>query len=91
MKRGHRTVVLPDYQGVGIGSILSNFIAEYYVKQGFRYSSVTSNPAFINHRKNNKNWALKAYGRKGKHGDTLTLRKFGSQNRITTSWEYVIK
>lgn len=45
--REHRTVVLPDFQGVGIGHKFSNWVAEYFIKHGKRYVSTTSNPALI--------------------------------------------
>jgi alpha-D-ribose 1-methylphosphonate 5-triphosphate synthase subunit PhnL/GNAT superfamily N-acetyltransferase len=87
-KREHRTVILPNYQGVGLGSILSEQIAQLYVENGFRYISTTSNPAFIKHRKNNKNWKLREFGRKTRHHDLLDFK--GSDARNTTSWEYII-
>jgi len=56
--REHRTVVFPDYQGVGIGHALSNFVADYHVKQGKTYISTTSNPAMIMARKKDPNWRM---------------------------------
>lgn len=35
--RGHRYVVLPDYQGIGIGTKLANFFAEYFIQNGYKY------------------------------------------------------
>lgn len=48
--RGSRTVVMPDYQGMGIGSLFSNFIAGSYVKHGLRYFTKTVNPALGEYR-----------------------------------------
>ena len=45
IKRGHRLVILPDYQGLGLGNILSNKIAEYFVNNEFDYYSLTSSPS----------------------------------------------
>ena len=42
--REHRTVVLPDFQGAGIGVRFSDAIANLYKKRGFRYYSRTSHP-----------------------------------------------
>src|SRR5262249_45343918 len=35
----HRTVCLPDFQGVGIGNTLSEFVASLFVATGKRYCS----------------------------------------------------
>ena len=43
--RGSRTVVLPDYQGMGIGSAISNFLAGICVSIGGKYYTKTINPA----------------------------------------------
>ena len=45
----HRTVCLPDFQGVGIGNAMSNFIAScFHGIKGRYYLSVTANPAISN-------------------------------------------
>jgi ABC-type lipoprotein export system ATPase subunit/GNAT superfamily N-acetyltransferase len=54
--RGSRTVVLPDYQGLGIGSKISDFIASIYKKDGKKYYTKTINPALGEYRNNSKNW-----------------------------------
>lgn len=56
--RSTRTVVLPDYQGVGIGVQLSEFVAEYYVKQGKRFRRTIAHPAFIGHHNKSSKWKL---------------------------------
>lgn len=58
MKREHRTVTLPDYQGVGIGNALSEFVAGRVVATGARYLSVTSHPAMIAHRARSSQWRM---------------------------------
>lgn len=95
-KRGHRTVVLPDYQGIGLGMILSDFVADYYISKGKTYISTTSAPSMINYRKNSKNWICTRVGRTSNPGKTgvmynenVHLNKSSSYNRITTSWRYV--
>lgn len=90
MKKGHRLVVLPDYQGIGVGRTLQEFVAEYYTKQGYRFRSQTSNPALIKSLKRNKNWLLKRIGRVSGGSNTVdkALQRTFSNARITTSWEY---
>jgi hypothetical protein len=42
--REHRTVVLPDFQGVGIGDALSEWLGAYLRSWGIRIRSLTSHP-----------------------------------------------
>lgn len=42
LKGIHRLVILPDYQGIGIGTKFLNIVAEYYAQQSFEISMVTS-------------------------------------------------
>lgn len=55
-RREHRTVVLPDFQGAGIGNAMSEAIADHYTQQGNRYISVTSHPAMVWHRNRSPLW-----------------------------------
>src|SRR5205085_6112910 len=48
--REHRTVCLPDFQGVGIGSAMSEFVAARYRATGRPYYSTTGHPALVRHR-----------------------------------------
>jgi ABC-type lipoprotein export system ATPase subunit len=55
--RGSRTVVLPDYQGMGIGSAISNFLGGICVSIGAKYYTKTINPALgIYRNKNTEFW-----------------------------------
>lgn len=52
----HRVVVLPDYQGMGIGNIFSEYLGELYVTQGYRYFGKTANPRMGEHRERSDKW-----------------------------------
>lgn len=54
--RETRLVILPDYQGLGIGPKLSNWLAEYYVSSGKRYFSQTSHPRLGQYREHSDRW-----------------------------------
>lgn len=54
--RGHRTVVLPDYQGLGIGVRLSDFVAQWFVDNGNRYFSKTAHPRMGEYRDKHPHW-----------------------------------
>jgi energy-coupling factor transporter ATP-binding protein EcfA2/GNAT superfamily N-acetyltransferase len=47
IKMGHRLVVLPDYQGLGIAGRLENWLGMYLWERGFRYRNVVAHPAMI--------------------------------------------
>jgi ABC-type lipoprotein export system ATPase subunit/GNAT superfamily N-acetyltransferase len=91
MKREHRTVVLPDFQGVGIGNMLSEYVASYFVKRGFRFLSTTSAPSMMKHRGKSKNWRCGRVGNVSQNGETSTTHQQKSSRRITASFEYIGK
>ncbi len=57
-RREHRTVVLPDWQGVGIGMRLSNRIAAMWKGLGQRAVSTTTHPGLIAARQRSADWRL---------------------------------
>jgi GNAT superfamily N-acetyltransferase len=54
--RGHRTVVLPDFQGFGIGSALTDWFGEYQLSLGHRFYVRTTHPRLAAHRRNSPLW-----------------------------------
>lgn len=57
--REHRTVCLPEYQGVGIGLAQSALVGSVVTAAtGGEYSSTTSHPAFIAARKRSPMWEM---------------------------------
>lgn len=89
LKKGHRLVILPDYQGLSLGNILSTKVASYYKKQGFRFSITSSIQALIHARKKSKLWALTRKGRVGDVGKKSIYKKAVTRDRFTTTFEYV--
>jgi GNAT superfamily N-acetyltransferase len=92
-RREHRTVVLPDYQGVGIGNALSEWLGEHLKERGLRFTSVSSHPAMIRHRAKSPKWRLKRFGHgqahKAQDRQVTGLGKTNSTGRLTASFEYV--
>jgi len=84
---------LPDYQGIGIGKRLLNFMAELYTSQTkLPFYVVTSNPQIIRGRM--ENWKLTRYGHAstGTRGNTKINNEILdslSRKRITVSLQYV--
>lgn len=63
--RGSRIVVLPDYQGMGIGSSISNLLAGMCVAIGAKYYTKTVNPALGEYRnKETEKWIPTAFNGK---------------------------
>jgi ABC-type uncharacterized transport system YnjBCD ATPase subunit len=89
--REHRTVCLPDYQGVGIGNAMSEFVAGVYRSLGRPYTSTTSHPAMIYHRAKSPLWTMTR--RPGLAGGTSgrfsMMRKTAAIDRITAGFKYV--
>jgi energy-coupling factor transporter ATP-binding protein EcfA2 len=54
--KGHRTVVLPDFQGLGLGVRISDAIGEIFIKNGYRYFSKTAHVRLGEYRNNNSYW-----------------------------------
>lgn len=93
MKKGHRLVVLPDYQGLGIGRLLLNTVADYWHKQGYTYHSVGSTKALYYTLKGQPGWKLVRKGRvsaPGRRADKAMARSM-SYTRNTYSFRYVGK
>lgn len=90
MYREHRTVVLPDYQGIGIGNKLSEFLAEYILINFDEYMyTTTSHPSIIFSRNKNSKWQmLKKPSIKSPHTNQ-NYRKTGSHNRLTASFKFI--
>jgi GNAT superfamily N-acetyltransferase len=89
--RVSRLVTLPDYQGMGIGKRLLNFIAQLYTSQTkIPFYILTSNPQII--RGNMKNWRITRFGHASRgRGDTRIngeLQSSLSRKRITVSLKY---
>ena len=95
LKKVHRLVILPDYQGAGFGIKFLNEIGKIYLKEKWRYNIVTSAPSLIKALKVSKNWSCIGYGRKPSHQGSLKRSvgniSSGSENRITASFELKTK
>jgi ABC-type lipoprotein export system ATPase subunit len=87
--RGHRTVILPEFQGMGIGTAFSDAIAEIYVGRGLRYFSKTAHPSFGEHREKSDLWRPTSTNKKSRLGSYLlkdgTARKMPGYGGTTTS------
>jgi len=87
LKKVHRLVILPDYQGLGIGVRLLNEIGKIYKKEGWRFTIVTSSPSLMFSLKRQNEWVCKNIGRTSVQVGLKEMIKTQAANRLTTSWE----
>lgn len=91
-KREHRTVCLPDYQGVGIGNAMSAFIGALCKGLGFSYLSTTANPAMIYARAKSNQWKMTKAPKTNSNGGRnriASLAKTYADLRYTAAFEYI--
>lgn len=94
--KGHRTVVLPDWQGIGIGGRLDDWIGEWCAKSGQRYLNTVAHPAMIAYYNKSPRWRLLAHSNVGpeatlKIGTTSKMAKRMASVRVLQlrSFEYI--
>lgn len=61
LKRIHRLVILPDYQGIGLGTKLVTFLAEYLKQQKLECSINTTAKNLIHSLVKSPKWAFHSY------------------------------
>ena len=86
----HRTVCLPDFQGVGVGNALSNYVASLFRATGKPYFSTTGAPGMIYYRAKSKLWDMHRKPqllRRSKTGHK-GLEETKATNRITAGFTY---
>jgi ABC-type lipoprotein export system ATPase subunit/GNAT superfamily N-acetyltransferase len=89
-KREHRTVTLPDYQGVGLGMALSNFCAGLWKSLGHRATSTTTHPAFIAARLRSSVWRMvRRPSLAAARGERRRPEIRHAATRLTAGFEYI--
>lgn len=95
-RRGNRLVVLPDYQNLGFGTRITEFIGEYYLSQGYKYFTRSTHLRLGKHWKDSPLWVFTSSNNKvprklGKTSDPN--RNFGVKDRqlgrVAYSAEYM--
>jgi ABC-type lipoprotein export system ATPase subunit/GNAT superfamily N-acetyltransferase len=90
VKRVHRLVITPDYQGAGIGLKLLNEVGKYYKKADWRFRITTSSPSLVYALKKSDLWRCIDFSRKTQSKSNLMNTKISanhSANRLTASFE----
>jgi GNAT superfamily N-acetyltransferase len=58
IKMAHRIVVLPEWQGLGIGGALDDWLGAHLADRGYRYRNVIAHPSLVRHCANSPRWKL---------------------------------
>ena len=95
--RGHRLVVLPDFQGLGIGVAMSEWVGEKMLEENKRYFCKTANIKLGDKRNKSLKWrGTTKNGKKRKDygvGSTKNQTKFNNLekhiDRVCYSHEYI--
>ena len=91
MRMGHRLVVLPDYQGLGIGLAFDNWVGQHLFERGYRYHKTISHPALIHAYARSPRWDLLRNRNRPTRGGAKRLHKTmrSSRKLATRSFSYV--
>ncbi|MBN1909755.1 MAG: GNAT family N-acetyltransferase [Pirellulales bacterium] len=85
-----RLVVLPDFQGVGIGTRLLETIAQMYRDDGHRMNITASHPALIAHCRRSPHWRTVRIRKTGSRRTERFIHNYhGSVGRAVVSFEWV--
>lgn len=84
----HRLVVLPDFQGLGIGNKMSEMFGQAFIEKGCQYFAKTSNPRMGIHRDNSLLWKPTTNNHKSredyldKNGNVRKTVKMSNRNAL---------
>jgi ABC-type lipoprotein export system ATPase subunit len=87
--RTHRLVTLPDFQGIGVGHALHEFVAGMFACRDKPYTLTSSHPAMIAHCARSKLWRFRDRGMNQPYRVEPGRTTTGSAGRMTTSFKYV--
>lgn len=88
-RREHRTVCLPDYQGIGIGNAIATHLAACWRALGMRAFVSSGHPAIARARAQGGAWRLTRKSSTTSRDNDREKAKRRSWNRLTCSLEYV--
>lgn len=92
--REHRTVILPDYQGMGMGVRFSDALGQLHLDNGLRYFSRTAHPRMGFYREKSNLWKGTSKNRKLRTDVThenLFNNHYIDNKRVCFSHEYIGK
>ena len=88
-KREHRTVCLPDFQGIGLGGKIGSLCASLWRALGYRVLSTTTHPGLVRSRSRDPDWRMTRPPSLVSGSGDLKGRMRHATGRLTTGFEYV--
>lgn len=94
IKHLHRTVVLPDWQGLGLGGMLADWAGEFLSGLGYRCRRIIAHPAVIAHCHRSPRWRFVGVSNNKQGGMTSTSKSLAKRFNLHAlrrihSFEYV--
>ncbi len=90
--RGHRSVILPDFQGMGIGVRFTEAVAQIHLDEGHKFYSRTAHPKMIEYKTQSPLWKPTSKNKKLRKDvtDDNTFKNHVYDNkRLCGSFEYI--
>jgi len=90
--RGHRVVILPDYQGLGIGVKLINATAQMMLEDGKRFYARSAHPRMGYYMQHSPLWKATSKNRKLRTDvdhSNLFKNHYVDNKRVCFSYEYI--
>lgn len=92
----HRTVVLPEFQGLGLGGVLAEWLGMHLWERGWRFHSTPSHPAIIAQKAASPRWRMLRHGTQSASSRTITAKRGGlgrhhqrrSAQRVSASFAF---
>jgi GNAT superfamily N-acetyltransferase len=84
IRMGHRLVVLPDYQGLGIGGRFDDWLGEHLADKGYRYHKTISHPALIAYFSRSPRWESLGKNAPSKGGAKRLKKSSASTRKLAT-------
>ena len=90
IRMGHRLVVLPDYQGLGLGLLFDNWLGEHLTGIGYRYHKTITHPGLIHALSKSPRWEALPHNNRPTRGGAKRLQKTMQSTRklATRSFRY---
>ena len=90
--RGHRAVVLPEFQGIGLGVRMIDIVAQIHIEQGHRFFSRTAHPRMGYYLEKSPLWKATTKNKKLRKDvtiESLYKNHYVDNKRICFSHEYI--
>ena len=88
--RGTRLVVLPDYQGLGIGMALTEAVFQLHLDEGHRITLTASHPAVVAYCKKSPRWKATRFLKTGSAQQKSFVKGYrSSAGRAVVAFEYL--